>query len=97
MKIEKKNPDQFFFFAFEAYKRVKFHFELGTISRKTGDWEKKGCDINTGTLSLVVALFLSCFILSIQQSHSYFRPHSFLPLHTKTTLKLYPFIKVSNR
>ena len=29
------------------------------------------------------SVFLSCFILSIQQSHSYFRPHSFLPLHRK--------------
>ena len=32
-------------------------------------------------LSLTVSLFLSCFI--IQQSHSYFSPHSFLPLHIK--------------
>ena len=27
--------------------------------------------------SLVISLFLSCFILSIQQSHSYFRPQQF--------------------
>ena len=40
-------------------------------------------------VSLVVSLFLSCFILSIQQSHSCFRPHSFLPRHMKKNRLFY--------
>ena len=37
MKIE-KNPYQFFFPAFEAYKNIKFHFRMVKILRKTRDW-----------------------------------------------------------
>ena len=49
MKIE-KIPYQFFFPVFEAYKSIKFHFRLGTIPHKTGDWGKERCDVNKGTL-----------------------------------------------
>ena len=49
MKIEKKIPYQFFFPASGTY--VKFHFRLGTIRGKTGDWRSVGCNvINTGML-----------------------------------------------
>ena len=60
MKIE-KNPFQCSS-SFESYKCVKFHFRLGTILRKTEDWEWWGCGVNTGTgASLAISLFLSCF------------------------------------
>ena len=38
MKIEKKIPYLFFFFEFEMYKTMKFHFRRHTMPCKTGDW-----------------------------------------------------------
>ena len=52
----------------------------------------KGCDVNTGTLSLAVSLFLSYFILSIEQSFSYFlRTVSFFVHETTEEQRNGPF------
>ena len=64
-------------------------YRFVTIPRKTGDWGYLGCDVNIGTLSLADSLFLSCFVLSIQHSHSYFCPHSLLSLHMKNAKRCF--------
>ena len=51
---------------------VAFIMENAQSPLIVGLWRQQTCS-NT---SLADSLFLSCFILSIQQSHSYFSPHT---------------------